>query len=51
MWSNSPCQGAGGLIVDELIVTVRVGGLDRTETLPLLGAYAVSSSGPDSCSS
>jgi hypothetical protein len=50
MWANAPClPSAGEEIFDELILTVRVGGLDRTETLPLQQAYAVSSPGPSTC--
>jgi hypothetical protein len=48
MWANSSCAGAGGTsIFDQLVLTVRVGGFDRTETVPLWQqAYAVMSPVP-----
>ncbi len=51
MWANGPCLPAAGagIIIDQLVLTVRVGGLDRTETLPLQQAYAVLSPGPSTC--
>jgi hypothetical protein len=48
MWANSSCPGAGGTsIFDQLVLTVRVGGFDRTETIPLWQqSYAVTSPVP-----
>ena len=52
IWTNAPCPPAAGegIIMDQSVLTVRVGGLDRTETIPLHQAYALPSPGPGTCS-